>query len=121
MLLALFVPRDALVYQVILVVRGDRARLEHRVLDHVLGHAALDQLDLHVYPASHFDGAAKGDFAVTLAEVQVAHRQPGAVDVDREEDLRAARQVLDIAVTAMLTRRHGARARGGGIVAGLAL
>jgi len=66
-----------------------------------------------MHPAGHFDGAAKGDFAVALAEVQVAHRQPGALDIDREEDLRAAGQILDIAVTAMLTRRHGARAGGG--------
>ena len=120
-LLAGLVHRDAFEDQVVLVVGRDGAWFEHRVFDPVLGHAAFDQLDLHVHPAGHFDGAAEGDFAIALAEVQVTHRQPGAVHIHREEDLRAAGQILDVAVTAMLTRWHGARAGQRGQVAGLAL
>ena len=70
---------------------------------------------LQIHPARHLDGAAEGDLAVALGEVEVAHREPAALDVDREVDPRAARQILDVAVAAVLARRHGARALGGGL------
>ena len=69
---------------------------------------------------ANLDGAAEGDLAIALAEVQVAHAQAGAIHIDGEEHLGAARQILDVAVAAVLARRHGARAFGGGLVAGLA-
>ncbi len=53
--------------------------------------------------------------------MQVAYRQPGALDVHREKHLRAAGQVLDIAVATVLAWRHGAGAFLGGLVAGFAL
>ncbi len=74
-----------------------------------------------MHPAGHLDGAAEGDLAIALAEVQVAHAQTGAVHIDGEEHLGTARQILDVAVAAMLARRHGACAFGGGLVARLAL
>ena len=110
MLLALLVDRDALEDQIVVVVRRDRRRLEDRILDAVFRHAILDDLDLEMQPAGHLDGAAEGDLAVALAEVQVAHRETAALHIDREVDLRAARQILDVAIAAVLARRHGARA-----------
>src|SRR5690242_12193005 len=91
MLLTLLVNRDALEDQIVLVVRRDRRRLEHWILDAVFGDAILDQTDLDMQPARHFDGAAEGNLAVALAEVQVTHRETAAGHVDREVDLRAAR------------------------------
>ncbi len=65
-----------------------------------------------MHPARHFDRAAERDFAIALREVQIADRQAAAVDVHREEHPGAARQVLDIAVAAVLARRHGTCALG---------
>ena len=89
-LLALLVHRDAFEDQVVVVDRLDWAGLEDRVLDAVLGHAALDQGDFHVHPSGHFNGAAEGDFTVALAEVQVAHGQASAIHINGEEHLGAA-------------------------------
>src|ERR1700722_3359736 len=113
MLLALFVDRDAFEDQIILVVRRDRRRLEDRILDAVFGDAVLDDLDLQMQPAGHLDRAAEGDFAVALAEMQVAHRETAARHVNREVDLRTARQILDVAVAAMFARRDRAGTLGG--------
>ena len=82
-------------------------RLEDRVDHAVLGDAALDDVDVQVDEAGHFDGAAERDFTVPLREVNVTHRQLGAVDVDWEVDSRTARQVLDVAVAAVFARRDG--------------
>src|SRR2546427_9377693 len=56
---AALVHRDALEDQVVVIARRDGAGLEDGVLDAVLGHAALDQRDLHVHPARHLDGDRK--------------------------------------------------------------
>src|ERR1700748_1448058 len=66
MLLATFIDGDTFEDQVILVVRRDRRWTEDRVLDAVLRHAALDEIDLEVGPARHFDRAAEGDLDVSL-------------------------------------------------------
>src|SRR5690606_2082838 len=114
-LLALLVDRDAFEDHVVVVARFDRAGLEDRILDAVLGHAVLDQVDPQVNPAGHFDGAAEGDFTVALAEVQVADRQAAAFDVNRGVDLGTARPVPDVAVAAMLARWPAGGASGGGL------
>ena len=84
-LLAALVDRDAFEDQVLLIARRHVAGLEDRVLHAVLLAAVLDDIDADVNPAGHLDGAAEGDFSIALGEVQVAHRQPAALDVDREE------------------------------------
>ncbi len=109
-LLALLVDRDALKNQEVLVVRRHRRRLENRIFDAVLRHAVLDDIDLDVEPAGHLDGAAEGNFAVALAEMQIAHREACTRNIDREVDFRTARQILDVAVAAVLARRNGTRA-----------
>ena len=76
---------------------------------------------LMMQPAGHLDRAAEGDFAVALAEVQIAHRETAAGHIDREVDLRAARQILDVAIAAMFARRHGAGALGADFGLGIAL
>ena len=121
MLLALLVDRDAFEDQIVFVVRRDRRRLEYRILDAVFRYAVLDDVDLDMQPARHLDRAAEGDLAVALAEMQVAHRETAAGNIDREVNLRAARQVLDVAISAMLARRHGARAFRRGLRLGVAL
>src|SRR5216684_8367872 len=76
-LLAPFVDRDALEDQIVVVGRRDRRRLEDRVLDAVFRHPVLDDVDLEVEPAGHLDGAAEGDLAVALTEMQVPHGKAG--------------------------------------------
>lgn len=51
--------------------------------------------------AGHFDGAAEGDLAVALGEVEVADGELGAGDVDGEVDFAAAGEVFDVAVSAV--------------------
>src|SRR5215217_2564180 len=101
---------DALEDEVAGVPRLEAAQLEDRhvrgAIHGVLLHAALDQLDTAVYVAGHLDGPAEGDLAVPLREVQVPHRELGAVDVHWEVDARPDREVFDIDVTAMLARRN---------------
>src|SRR5215211_5407205 len=102
--------RDALEDEVAGVLGLEAAQLEHwhvrGAIHGVLLHAALDQLDTEVYVSGHLDGAAEGDLAVPLREVQVPHRELGAVDVHREVDARPDREVFDVDVTAMLARRN---------------
>ena len=106
-LLAGFVHRYAFEDQVLLVFRLQCTGLEDGILHAVFGDTALDDVDLDVNPAGHLNGAAEGDFAIALREVQVAHRQTAALDVDREIHLRAAGEIFDVAVAAMFARRHG--------------
>jgi hypothetical protein len=55
------------------VARFDVAGHEDRIRCHAVRfHTALDQVDVKVDEAAHLDGAAKGDLAVALAEVQIA-------------------------------------------------
>jgi hypothetical protein len=73
-------------------------------------HAALDEVHAGVDEPAHLDGAAEGDLAVALTEVQVAAGQRGAGDVDGVVHARAAGEVLDVVVSAVLAGRHGASA-----------
>ncbi|EAY64674.1 conserved hypothetical protein [Burkholderia cenocepacia PC184] len=120
MLAALLVDGNALENEVVVIGRRDRAGLKDGVADTVFRHAALDEVHAHMHPAGHFDRAAERDLAVALAEVQVADRQARAIHVHGEKHLRAARQILDVAIAAMLARRHRARALRGGLVARVA-
>src|SRR5207244_3469995 len=101
-LLALLVDRDAFEDQIVLVVRRDRRRLEHGILDAVFGDAVLDDVDLEVQPARHLDGAAEGDLAVALAEMQVPMLDRALQSLDR--------QVTNVTVLAEHSRRHQAPA-----------
>ena len=89
MLAAALVDRDALEDQVVVVAWGDRAGLEDRVLDAVLGHAALDQLHAHVHRHMRLDPHARmyhidedGDRVMLLDDDDLAtamdhvHRHP---------------------------------------------
>lgn len=64
-------------------------------------HAAFDHVDLNGDDAGHLDGAAEGNFAVALREVQVANREFGAGNVHGEIYFAAAAEVFDVAVSAM--------------------
>src|SRR5215207_5030008 len=101
---------DALEDEVAGVPRLEAAQLEDRhvrgAIHGVLLHAALDQLDTEVYVSGHLYGPAEGDLAVPLREVQVPHRELGAVDVHREVDARPDRKVFDVDVAAVLARRN---------------
>jgi len=58
------------------VARFDVAGDEDRIRCHAVRfHTAFDQVDVKVDEAAHLDGAAKGDLAVALAEVQIATRE----------------------------------------------
>lgn len=114
----MFVDRDAFEDQIVVEMRINRRRFEDRVDHAVFRHAVLDDVDLDVDPSCHLDGSAEGDFAVTLAEMDIAHRETAALHIDGEIDLRAARQVLDVAISAMFSRRHGAPCLLGGVLGG---
>ena len=83
-------------------MRLHRAGEEKRTLHIEILHPTLHDGQLQRDDAGHLDGAAKGDFAVALGEVEVADGELGAGDVDGEEDFAAAAQVLDVAVAAVL-------------------
>jgi len=55
-------------------------------LEAQVGYSVLDDLEVDGDDAGHFDGAAEGNLAVTLGEVQVADAELGAVYVDWEVD-----------------------------------
>ena len=93
------------------VMRLDGPGQKQRGLHAEVGHAVLHHRQLDGDDTGHFDGAAKGDFAVALGEVQVADAELGPLDVHRQVDLAAAAKVLDVAVAAVLgASRDGARA-----------
>src|SRR5215204_1849989 len=102
--------RDALEDEVAGVLGLEAAQLEHwhvrGAIHGILLHAALDQLDTEVYVSGHLYGPAEGDLAVPLREVQVPHRELGAVDVHREVDARPDRKVFAVDVAAVLARRN---------------
>ena len=85
-------------------MRIDWADLEQRVCQSVFCHATLDDIDMQMDPSGHLDSTAEGDFTIPLREVVVAHGELGALHIDGEIDPRAARNILDVAVPAMLTR-----------------
>src|SRR5205823_5045434 len=83
-------------------------RLEPRIEDILLaavldapdaapGRLALAQMELSDERAGHLDGRA-ADLAVALREVGVADREQGARRVDRDQQGRPARQLLDVQV-----------------------
>lgn len=75
---------------------------EQRALHPQVRHSVLHDGELDGDDAGHFDGAAKGDFAVALGEVQVANAEFGAFDVHGEVDFAATAQILDVAVSTVL-------------------
>jgi hypothetical protein len=72
-----------------------------RTLHIQLLHPAFHDAELEGYHARHLNRAAEGDLAVALAEMQVPYAELGTGDVDREEDFGTAREVLDVAVSAV--------------------
>lgn len=75
---------------------------EKRTLHVQILHATLHHGQLHRNDTSHLNRAAERNLPVALREVQVAHAELGARNVDWEEDFAASAQVFDIAVAAML-------------------
>ena len=75
---------------------------EQRAFHPQVCHTVLHNVQLNSNNTGHFDGAAEGDFAVTLGEVEVADAEFGAFDVNGEVNFAAAAEVLNVAVPAML-------------------
>lgn len=74
-------------------------------------HPILHHTQLHRNDTRNLNRATETNFPVTLAEVQVANAEFCAGNVDGEVDFGAAREVLDVAVSAVFgTAGHGARA-----------
>ena len=67
-----------------------------------LVHPSGDHRKVYGDDSGHLYGAAKGNLAVPLGEVQITHGEPGALDVDRQVDFGTAGQVLDVAVSTVL-------------------
>ena len=70
-------------------LRLDWAGDVDRAPDAEFGEPVLDHLEVDGDDACHLDGAAEGDLAVALGEVEVAHAELGAGHVDGEEYLGA--------------------------------
>ncbi|SKZ14402.1 Uncharacterised protein [Mycobacteroides abscessus subsp. abscessus] len=88
------------------VLRIGVAGHEDCVLGDAVGlHAALDQVDVQIDEAAHFDGPAEGDLAVALREVEIAERQVGARHEDGIEDATALGEILDVLIAAVLAGR----------------
>ena len=84
------------------VMRLHGTRQEERALEVEILDAALHDRQLERDDAGHLDGAAEGDFAVALREVEVAYAEFCSGHVDGEEDFAATAQVLDVTVAAVL-------------------
>jgi hypothetical protein len=92
-------------------LRLDRSGDINRTDTAQVGHAILDDLELDGNHAGHLDGAAKRDLPVALRKVQVADGELGPLDVHRQIHFGPAREVLDVAVAAVLgPAGDGARA-----------
>lgn len=83
-------------------LRLHRARDEDGTLHLERLDSSLHQRELERDDAGHLYRAAEGYFTVALAEVEVAHGELGARDVYREVCFAPAREVLDVAVSAVL-------------------
>lgn len=79
-----------------------RSRQEKRTLHIQILHTTLHHRQFQRDDPCHLNRATERDFAVALAEMEIADAEFGAGDVDREEDFAAAAQVFDVAVAAML-------------------
>lgn len=103
-LLAVLVDAESLERQISpgTVMRFHGPGQEERTLHAQVGHAVLHDAELDGDDAGHFDGAAKGDFAVALREVQVADAEFGAGDVHGQVHFAAAAEIFDVAVPAVL-------------------
>lgn len=82
-------------------IRLHRSRNVNRRFHGQLLDAILHHFEFYGNHTCHFYGAAKGDFAIALGEVEVAHAEFGAGDVDGEVDFRAAGEVFNVAVSAV--------------------
>src|SRR5882757_591324 len=104
LLACLLIDRDAFKDEVFRESRLERARLEYRIRNSVLGDPTLDEIHANIDIARHFDSAAECDLAVTLRPMNITHRKASSLDIDREVDAGTPREVLDVAIASMLTR-----------------
>jgi len=91
-------------------LRLHRPRHEHRALHPQVPHPVLHHRQLHRDHTRNLDRAAEGNLPVPLREMQVAHAELRALDVDRQVHLTAPGEVLDIAIPAVF-RPAGDRSR----------
>jgi hypothetical protein len=64
-------------------------------------HAILHDFEINGDNTRHLDSSTEGNLAVTLREVQVADTEFCSLNVDREENLAATTQVLDVTISTM--------------------
>jgi hypothetical protein len=77
-------------------------------------HPALHHRELDRNHARHLNSATERNLTIALREMQIPDRELGPLDMHRQVNLAAARQVLDVAVAAVL---RAARDRAGALVA----
>lgn len=91
-------------------LRLDGTGEEDRALDPQRLHPLLQHVDLDRDNTRHLNRPTERDLAVSLREVQVSHRKSSSLHVHRQIRLTSPRQVLDIAIPAMLrSTRHSPR------------
>lgn len=87
-----------------------RSRKIQWTLHPQIRNTVLHHLEINRNHACHLNRATERDLAIALREMQVADGELRTSDMDREEDLGATREVLDVAVPAVFrTAGDGAR------------
>lgn len=77
-------------------------RFHPQILHPVLHNGEIDSDD-----AGHLDSATERNLAVALREMEVAHAELGAFDVDGEIDFATSAEVLDVAISAVFGTAWG--------------
>src|SRR5258707_672204 len=105
MLFAGLIDRDTFKDEILAIARLHWADLEDWIQDPILRTPAFYQFDTDVEIPRNLDGAAEGDLAVTLREMDAPHGKSAARHVNGKIYFGAAGEFLDIAVPAVLTWR----------------
>lgn len=82
-------------------MRLNRPGKINRTLHTQILHPVLHNLKVNSNDTGHLDSATERDLAVALREVEIAHAELCAGDVDGEEDFAAPAEVFDVAVSAV--------------------
>ena len=82
-------------------LRLNRTGNVNRRLHGELLHPALHNRKLDRNHTRHLNGATERNLAIALREMQIPNRELGPLDMHRKVNLAAARQVFDVAVSAV--------------------
>lgn len=82
-------------------MRFHRPRKKNRTLHPQQFHPTFHNTNLDRDNPRHLNCTTKRNFAITLREMEISNREPGARDVDGKISLRATGEIFDVAVSAV--------------------